>query len=351
MKLNKPQIFTAELAVFPVDKSTAFKDVFEIISEGNFVLIEDLYSTGLQLMNTLKKRFSNLEKSNFKQSRKERGGYRELSHRILVEVENHQLLLKKAPDIPWLKKLYSEEEYFAISFPDAQALNSSWQWYKNGIAIPGLSHKIHPWYGVYFPTRFEHIELFNNWLNEYGGDKKRAYDIGSGSGILSFLLEKSGFKKVWATDINPNAIKSMEEEINKHHYKKIEFKLGKLFADENSKADLIVFNPPWLPEPTKNNHLDAAVYYSEELFSEFFQQSKERLYADGKLVLLFSNLVNLTHPDETHPIEEELKNNKRFELDKLLKKQVSKASQKTKRYGSRRSQEMVELWILKLKSN
>lgn len=144
MKFISPTIYKDELAVFPIDKSTRFDEAFDILSKGNYVLVEDLYSTGLQLLNDLKKRFRNLEKADFKASRKDRTNFRTLSHRILLEVENHRLVVRKAPDIPWLQKLYPDDEYFAISFPDIQALNSSWQWYKNGINIPGLSHKIHP---------------------------------------------------------------------------------------------------------------------------------------------------------------------------------------------------------------
>lgn len=345
--MNKPQIWIDELAVFPIDKRTSIDESLEILLQGNYILVEDLYSTGLQLIKALKKKFRNLENTDFNTSRKARESFRTLSHRILLEVENHQLMVKKAPDIPWFKKLYPEQDSFAISFPDVQALNSSWQWYKNGLSVPGLTHKIHPWYGVYFPTRFEHIELFYKWLIESDTEKTFAYDIGTGSGILSFLMENNGFKKVFATDINPNAIMSLREELNQHHYTKIEAKQGGIFAGINEKADLIVFNPPWLPVPTKNNHLDAAVYYSEELFIEFFQQAKDRLKVEGRLVLLFSNLVKLTHPDQDHPIEDELKRNERFKLDQFLQKSVSKGSQKTKRNTERRLDEKVELWILK----
>jgi len=348
LDIIKPQIYTQELAVFPVDKHTSFEDVFDVISDGNFILVEDLYSTGLQLLNDLKRKFRNLEKLDFKASRKERIDFRLLSHLFLLEVENHHLMVKKAPDIPWLKKFYPDDEYFAISFPDVQALNSSWQWYKNGINIPGLSHKIHPWYGVYFPTRFEHIELFSEYLSNYSGTKNMAYDIGSGSGILSFLLETYNFERTLATDINPNAIMSMDEDIKRNRYEKIKIKRGDFFAGENEQAEMIVFNPPWLPEPIKNSYIDQAVYYSDDLFSEFFEQASKRLKPNGKLAILFSNLIKLTHPNHPHPIEEEINTHKRFKLVKLLQKKVAKGSQKTKRNTSRRDFELAELWILQL---
>lgn len=346
MSLNIPLIYTEELAVFPIDKNTSLHDAFEALKEGHFILVEDYYSTGLNLINALKSEFKELSASQFSLSRTARNEFREVSHKVLLEVDNHKLLVKKAPLIPWLKKFYPNEDYFAISFPDIQALNSSWQWYKRGIRIPGITHKIHPWYGVYFPTRFEHIEAFTEWLHSYNGNQEFAYDIGCGSGVLSFLLEAKGFNNVLATDINPNAIKSLDEEILRHSYKNIYRKQGDLFADFEKKADLVVFNPPWLPEKAKNMHLDQAVFYNEDLFPNFFEQAHKRLNSKGKLVLLFSNLLKQTHGAYSHPIENEIENNRRFKLDKTLTKPVARGSVKTKRDTSRRENEQVELWIL-----
>lgn len=350
MKLNIPEIYTKELAVFPIDKNTPVSEVLELLEKGHFILIEDFYSTGLNLLSSLKREIKGLESKNFNESREARKSFRTLSHQILLEVENHVLLVRKAPEIPWLKKFYPKEDYFAISFPDIQALNSSWQWYERGLKVPGLLHKINPWYGVYFPTRFEHIEVFNEYLSHFEGEKNKAYDIGCGSGILSFLLEQKGFKSVLATDINPNAIISMQEEVKRHDYKNIQIKKGNTFAGLSVPAELIVFNPPWLPETANNSQLDKAMYYDQSLFDEFFEQADQRLKPEGKLVLLFSNLAKLTHPDIPHPVEEELTTNKRFQLDKLLTKPVSKGSDKTKRDTSRRVKEQVELWVLKHKA-
>ena len=103
--------------------------------------------------------------------------------------------MKKGPTIGWLEKLYPASGDFLLTFPQIQGLNSAWQWYTNGIVIPVLRNKIHPYYGVYFPTRFEHLVLFDNWLKRYNGLKKTAIDIGIGSGILSLMLVKHGFQK------------------------------------------------------------------------------------------------------------------------------------------------------------
>lgn len=47
-----------------------------------------------------------------------------------------------------------------------------------------------------------------------------------------------------------------------------------------------------------------------------------------------------------HPIEKELAEGGRFQLEKYLKKTVKAASEKTKRDQYWRSSEEVELWVL-----
>ncbi|MEP1488725.1 MAG: hypothetical protein ABJK28_09885 [Algibacter sp.] len=103
------------------------------------------------------------------------------------------MTVKKSPFIGWLEKLYPEITDFLLPFPHVQGLNSAWQWYQNGISIPVLRNKIHPYYGTYFPTRFDHLILFDNWLNRYNGPKKSAIEVGIGSGVLSFQMIKHGF--------------------------------------------------------------------------------------------------------------------------------------------------------------
>ena len=63
-------------------------------------------------------------------------------------------------------------------------------------------------------------------------------------------------------------------------------------------------------------------------------------------VLIFSNLAEITNATETHPIEKELAEGGRFQLEKCLKRAVKKTSDKTKRDQHWRSSEEVELWVL-----
>lgn len=343
---RRPPIIQGEIEVFPFRKNDDIQEAIEVLSEGHYVLILDFYSTGLALLNELKRQLKHMPPSQFQEERNTRSKFRELSHRILLEVSHHRLRVKKAPQVGWLKVLYLELDEFALSFPEVQGLNSSWQWYEKGLQVPVLKEKIHPWFGTYFPTRFEHLELFEDYLKHYKGSKETAFDVGVGSGILSLQMQKHGFKNVTASDNNPNAIIGMKEELNRKQIANIKLLYGDFFVDSQELQDLIVFNPPWLPATGNIENLDSAIYYDDSLFSEFFKQASQNIKPNGRVVLVFSNLAQITHLDSNHPIEEELAHGNRFKKVALLKKSVAKASTKTKRDLTRRSSEWVELWVL-----
>ena len=349
LKINKPTPITSEVEFFSFNQESDVQEAIDTLVSGEYILIEGFYSNGLNLLNELqtylKKKHPNQD---FQGQRAFRAAYRKLSNLILIEIHKHKLVVRKAPTIGWLEKLYPELSNFLLPFQQVQGLNSAWQWYVNGVAIPVLRNKINPYYGVYFPTRFEHLQLFDNWLKRYKGPKKSAIDIGIGSGVLSLQLMKHRFQKAYGTDTNPNAIVGLQEATTGTKFAvKIELDCGHLFGKWEKQTELIVFNPPWLPASHDLDRLDEAIYYNDKLFSEFFEEAKKRLLPDGRIVLLFSNLGQITEVTKEHPIENELLNGHRFELDKCMKRAVQTASAKTKRNQHWRADEEVELWILK----
>jgi methylase of polypeptide subunit release factors len=351
LKVNRPEPIKSGVETGSFIRKTDIQETIDALLAGEYILIEEYYSNGLALLNELqsylKKKHPN---ESFQELREFRSEYRKLSNLILIQVKEHKLTVKKAPWIGWLEKLYPETNDFLLPFPQIQGLNSSWQWYSNGVIIPVLRNKIHPYYGVYFPTRFEHLRLFDNWLKRYEGPKKSAIDVGIGSGVLSFLLLKHGFQKSFGTDMNPNAIIGLKESMEGTKLsRKIEIVYGHLFGKWEKQTELIVFNPPWLPASHDLDRFDEAIYYNDKLFPDFFEEAKKRLLPEGRIVLLFSNLGQITDVTKDHPIEKELLNGGRFELDRCLKKSVKAASEKTNRNQHWRSTEKVELWVLKLK--
>ena len=348
INVNKPEpiVLGKQLKLF--NRTTDIKHSIEVLEADKPVLITDSYSNGMLLLKELQMYLkSKLPNKSFQEQRDYRSEYHKLSNLILIEIVDHKLKVKKSPSIGWLKKLYPGTGDFLLSFPQVQGLNSAWQWYKNGISIPVLRNKIYPYYGVYFPTRFDHLILFDTWLNRYNGPKKFAFDVGVGSGVLSFQMIKYGFQKVFATDTNPNAIVGLTEFMaDTKLSRKIELDFGHLFGKWEKQTELMFFNPPWLPESHNRDRNDTAIYYNENLFPDFFAGAKKRLLPEGKLVILFSNLAQITNVIRDHPIEKELVEGGRFQLEKCFKKTVKTASDKTKRDQYWRSSEEVELWVL-----
>lgn len=345
---NKPEPSVLDKTQRTFSSGTNIASTIGFLEEGKMILISELYSDGLALLQAVTKHLKRkLPNDSFRDQQAYRTAYYTLSNRVVLEIKDHQLSAKKAPSIGWFKLLYPDNDHFYLTMPQVQGMNSAWQWYKNGVSIPVLRNKVHPYYGTYFPSRYEHLEIFDNWLKRYKGPKKTAIDVGVGCGVLSLQMIQHGFQKVFATDINPNAIVGLTEFMGDTKLsRKLELDLGNLFGKWDQPTELIVFNPPWLPQSHDFGGLDAAMYYTETLFPDFFAAAKERLLPDGKLLVIFSNLGKLANLRTEHPIEQELKEGGRFSLERCFKKSVRKASTKTKREQLLRSNEEVELWVL-----
>ncbi len=348
IKVNKPEPIIVLEELNSYNSRSDLESTIQGLRMGKSISINGFYNEGLSLLKGIH-RFLRLSLPNksFLEQREFRAEYHKLSNLILIEIVDQKISARKSPNIGWLAKFYPENSRFYLTLPQVQGLNSSWQWYKNGISIPVLRNKIHPFYGIYFPTRFEHLLLFDNWMQRYEGVKKTGIDVGVGCGVLSLLMVQHGFQKVYATDINPNAIVGLKEFMGTTKLsRKIELDFGNLFGKWEIPTELIVFNPPWLPKKHDLSSIDDAIYYGETLFSEFFIEAKKRLLPEGKLVLIFSNLARITNVTDEHPIEKELAEGKRFQLEKCYKKTVQVSSAKTRRDQYWRSEEEVELWIL-----
>ncbi|KAA3599379.1 MAG: methyltransferase type 11 [Calditrichaeota bacterium] len=348
LKPNRPKIITTEIEGLVFNRRMNIAHAIEALLSKEFVLVDDFYSTGLQILEELnfylKQKFS---KKDYNSQREARSVFRELSHKLLLMVSDNRLEVRKSPKIGWLKILYPEISEFFISFPDVQGLNSSWQWFQNGIKLDILPFRLKPYFGTYFPTRFDHLELFENWLKTYNGTKKNAIDIGVGSGVLSFQMLQNGFQNIYGTDSNPNSIIGLTQEVERLKFgNKFNLSCGDLFASLDFATELIVFNPPWLiANHELEEGIDKAIYYEPDLFPRFFEQAKNHLAKDGKIVMIFSNFAKVVGQEVKNPINVELGNFNRFRRVEFFQKKPKPSSKKTRRKDWRQN-EKVELWVL-----
>jgi hypothetical protein len=269
--------------------------------------------------------------------------WRETSLRLLAPIKDHRLALTDAGVIGFLRELYPRKPRFVLPFVQAQELYGSWNRYLDGVHLTVLGHRVHPFYGTYVPVRTSHLELFGTWLSQYTGPRSQAIDVGTGCGVLALMLCKAGFQRVRATDHNPNAIESVTRELRRlSSSPPIELVQTDLLGKDPTPADLVVFNPPWT-QGSVDGLLDQALVFQPGLFERFFEQAHARITPSGRVVVVFSNLIQLVQPDVAHPILAELERG-RLRLVQKLHRKVKPVLSST---GSRRrTREKVEVWEL-----
>ena len=115
-------------------------------------------------------------------------------------------------------------------------------------------------------------------------------EIGCGSGIQLQTVLESGIKKenIFGADVNAEAV---------NHCKKLGFNCvySNLFLNIKGNYDLIIFNPPYLPdekrEPKSSKLATTGGRKGGEIINRFLKQAKEHLAPTGKIILLTSSLT------------------------------------------------------------
>ncbi len=335
-----------------VAPGTPFQEIFKHISKEKYICLTGTYGFAMSFYAWLKKRVADrYPVKDYLSSRQ----YRKVLHRyqslIWIKISGHRPCLEKAPTNPWLHEFYPDEQAFYITFAEYLGMNGAWQWYEHGIKYPVLDHRIHPFYGVYFPTRHDHLFLLDQWLIK-NKRFKRAIDVGTGCGVLAFLMHNRGIRDIHATDINQNAIYGLQQEIVRQGKKQFEGIFPEhaslLGSFQPASENLIVFNPPWIPDiPEKM--LDRASYFEQGFFDLFFDEMTAKCPAGTTLLIFFSNYAILAGITNKHPIEEAIKQrNEGFEIVSHSTEPVRQAPSGNKTWlQSIRTCEQVELFELK----
>jgi SAM-dependent methyltransferase len=317
-----------------------------MLLRGERLTLTDFYGTGERILDQLELLLpAPAQDSPFAERQAHRRALREAAFRLLAPIENHTVALYDARSSGFLPELYPELSHFFLPLPQVQELAGAWARYQEGLFLAVLGHRVHPFYGTYVPTRVLHLELFGTWLSQYKGPRATAIDVGTGCGVLALMLCRAGFKRVLATDSNPNAIVSVARDLTRLSSEPpISLRCVDLIGDPPFQTELIVFNPPWIRGPVEGL-IDAALYFNDNLFERFFEQASRTLTPDGRVVMVFSNVIELVQPNEPHPIELELTRG-RFRLVQKLHRRVQPSP--TDPGPRRRTREKVEIWELAL---
>ena len=322
----------------PVDRNVRASQAVAWLLEGRSLLVTDRFGTGLDILAALRVQLEDPgEDAGYVRKRAFRDAFLAASKHLLAPVVGRQVALPDAPRAGFLAELYPDHADFALPVEDARVLSSAFEWYERGVLFPVLGYRVHPFYGTYIPARMEHLELCGTWLAKYQGARHRAIDVGTGSGVLALQMAKAGFQQVLATDINPNAIESVARQLRRlPKALPIELEHTDLLGADRGPLDLIVSNPPWMKGEVGRT-LDLAMYFQDGFFERFYDQALQRLAPGGRVVFVFSNIIELSQPDVPHPIQTELERG-RFRL-------VAKLTRRVKPLR-RRTREKVEVWEL-----
>lgn len=143
---------------------------------------------------------------------------------------------------------------------------------------------------IYDPA--EDSFLLLKHIKKYANGK--VLDLGTGSGILAEDALKYT-NDVLAADIDQDAV----DFCNRKGIKTIR---SDLFSDINGKFDLIIFNPPYLPDEEREDPETRRVVSGGkngyEIIEKFLKNSREFLNEKGKILLLFSSLTMKSKIDD-----------------------------------------------------
>ncbi len=148
------------------------------------------------------------------------------------------------------------------SLRELLGLISAHEWRKKGVEVLALgvapNNRIHPHYGVFSPVRGEYVGLVAQAPLPLDASTMTAFDVGTGSGVLSAMLARRGIGHVVATDLNPRALACAQENLTRLGVAgRVELQAVDLFPP--GQAALVVCNPPWLPA-RPGSALEQAVY-------------------------------------------------------------------------------------------
>ena len=177
---------------------------------------------------------------------------------------DYSVPLRRAPDLALAcGEAYgpadAKGEASVVSLRELLSLVSAHEWRKKGVEVSMLGGRIHPWYGVFSPLRGEYVDLVAQTPlpAALAGDSK-AFDIGTGTGVLAALLARRGVARVLATDLDPRALACARDNVDRLGVgKQVKVVEANLFPE--GKAPLIVCNPPWVPG-RPSSPIEAAVY-------------------------------------------------------------------------------------------
>ena len=226
-----------------------------------------------------------------RQARSQRA--RTLGMLVLELDENYDLGLRRAPDVRQAcEEVYGQGAGRSVtSLRELLGLIGAHEWRVKGMEIPAAGGRIHPHYGVFAPVRSEYVDLVAKApLPASWSAASVAFDVGTGTGVLSAVLARRGVRRIIATDQDPRALACARENLERLGLaKQVEVVQADLFPQ--GRAALVVCNPPWVPA-RPSSPLEQGIYDPESrMLRAFLQGLSAHLEPGGEGWLILSDLA------------------------------------------------------------
>lgn len=303
------------------DDRIAADTAYRLICEGTALLWQGDFFNARHLLDALKRRLDAPARSRkkaaapapatiattpaqaFHQQRQMQARRAHILGSVLISLTaDYRIPLRRAPDVQlactqaW-GPAQADGPARVIALRELQGIVSAYEWRKNGVDIPALKtlggyDRIHPHYGVFSPVRGEYVDLVAQAPLPAAATQRDgvAWDIGTGTGVLSAVLARRGAARVVATDTAARALACAQDNVQRLG---VAAQVQLLDADlfPPGQADLIVCNPPWLPVRATTS-LEQAVYDPDSrMLRGFLDGLAARLRPGGEGGLILSDLA------------------------------------------------------------
>ena len=290
-----------------IDDTMPANVAYKLACEGTGLLWQGDFQNARHLLQALTRRLERLPGQNkaskapasnptqaFHQHRQQQAQRARILGLVLLPFDaDHTIPLRRAPDVHQAcQEAYGPPtEAYVASLRELLGLIGAHEWRKKGVEIPALQGRIHAHYGVFSPVRGEYVDLVAKAPLPARVD--RAFDIGTGTGVLAAVLARRIQGAVIATDQDPRALACATANL---HRLKLGARVNVVQADlypegPDKRADLIVCNPPWVPAKP-SSPIEYAVYDPDSrMLRGFLAGLAAHLTPEGEGWLIMSDLA------------------------------------------------------------
>ncbi len=133
-----------------------------------------------------------------------------------------------------------------------------------------------------------------DYLEEIDLEGKRVLEMGTGSGLIAVDMAEQG-AEVTAVDIDGDSLEEARKLVEERGVSdSVSFFQSNLFEDVEGKFDLVVFNPPYLPDEEGLD--DHALFGGEtgmEITERFVDGVDDHLRSDGRTLVVSSSRADV----------------------------------------------------------